>query len=138
MLNQTEVASSEIEEVINPHTDRFNNVDNLEIIDQSGCRRIFGVFLGLIKNFRNVKRMRLETQDNNINVLLQEFLPHMSQLKEISLDSKASRVEERFQIIRNLVPELKTLCIAQEFVADARIFFGNDVEVSIQILSLCF
>jgi len=129
LLTQTDVDSSEVERVINPYTDRFHNVDNLEVMDRSGYRRIFGVYLGLMKNFRNIKKIKLETQDRNINVLLQEFLPQMTQLTEISLDSKAPRVEERFEIIRNYVPELKTLSVAQEFVANAKSFFGNDVEV---------
>ena len=130
LLTQTDVDSSEVERVINQYTDLFNNVDNFEVMDRSGYRRIFGVYLGLMKNFRNIKRIRIETQDRNINVLLQEFLPQMSQLTEISLDSKAPRVDERFQIIRNYVPQLKSLSVAQELVANAKDFFGNEVDVN--------
>jgi hypothetical protein len=128
-LSQTDVDSSEIERIINPRTELFNNVQYLEVLDSSGYRRILGVFLGLFKNFRNINRIKIQSPDNNINVLLQEFLPVMTNLKEVDIDSKASRDEERLNIIRNNVPQLRKLGVAAEYVEQARNLFGIGVEV---------
>ena len=92
------------------------------------------MYLGLIKNFRNLKRIKIESQDRNINVLLQEFLPRMNRLVEIHMDSKAPRVEERFEIIRNFVTDLKILSVAPEHAQIAKNFFGNGVDVKEMIV----
>lgn len=67
--------------------------------------------------------------DGNINILLQEFLPMMPNLTEIYIDSKALRGEERLNIIRNNVGNLRKLSVAAEFVEQARTLFGIGVEV---------
>jgi len=128
-LSQSDVDSSEIERVINPRTELFNNVQYLEILDKSGYRRILGIFLGLFKNFRNIRSIKIQSPDRNINVLLQEFLPVMTSLREIYIDSMAPREEERLNIIRNHVPDLRKLGVATEFVQQAKDLFGDGVEV---------
>jgi len=135
-LTQTDVDSSEIERVINPLTDVFLNAEILVVIDESGYRQILGIFLGLFKNFRHIKTLKIYSPDRNINVLLQEFLPRMTSLTEIYIDSKAPRVEGRFNTIRVNVPELKKLWVDPEYVEQAKAFFGTEVNVyEIQRLS---
>lgn len=121
--------SREIEDVINPTTDLFDGVTYFEVDDKSGYRCILGLFLGLFKNFRNITSLKLQTPDRNINVLLQEFLPRMRNLREIYIDSMAPRKEERLNIIRNFVPLLSKICVADEYVEESRQFFGDNVEV---------
>ena len=53
----------------------------------------------------------------------------MTSLKEIDIDSKAPREEERLNIIRNIVPQLRKLGVAAEYVEQARNLFGIGVEV---------
>ncbi|KAL7014204.1 hypothetical protein ACKWTF_015797 [Chironomus riparius] len=116
--------------LINPRTELFSNAENLEILDTSGYRRIFGVFLGLYKNFRNIKSLKIQSPDSNINVLLQEFLPVMTNLKEISIDSKAPREMERLDIIRINVPGLTKLWVDADYVQQAKNIFGLGIEVN--------
>ena len=129
-MTQTDVDSSEIERVVNPTTDLFLNAEILVIIDESGFRQILGIFLGLLKNFQHIKILKIYSQDRNINVLLEEFLPRMINLIEIYIDSKVSRVESRFDTIRANVPGLRILWVDSEYVEQARVFFGNEVEVN--------
>ncbi|XP_070508910.1 uncharacterized protein [Chironomus tepperi] len=129
MLSETDVDSREIEQIINPATNLFNNVEHFEVDDKSGYRCLLGLFLGLFKNFRNISSLKLQTPDRNINVLLQEFLPRMSSLKEIYIDSTAPRMEQRMNIIRNFVPALSKIWVDSEYVEDTRRFFGDNVEV---------
>ncbi|KAL7014185.1 hypothetical protein ACKWTF_015790 [Chironomus riparius] len=129
ILNQTDIDSSEIERFVNPPTYLFMNVEVLEIVDKSEFRRIFGVFLGLFKNFRAIKILKIKSPDRNINALLQEFLPRMSNINEFYIDSIAPRVEDRFETIRICAPVLKKLSVDFSFVEQARTFFGANVEV---------
>ena len=105
------------------------NAEILEIIDKSEFRRILGIFLGLFKNFQNIKFLKIKSPDRNINVLLQEFLPRMRNIEEIYIDSVAPRVEVRFDIIRICVPSLRKLSVDLSYVEQATTFFGGGVEV---------
>lgn len=86
--------------------------------------------MGLFRNFRNIKRIKIQSPDRNINVLLQEFLPVMINLSEIYIDSKAPREDERLNIIRNHVPNLTKLWVDAEYVQQAKNLFGNGVDVN--------
>lgn len=84
-INQTDISSDAIERVINPDTLVFSNIKTFEVNDHSQFRGAFGVFLGLLKNMREVEHLYLNTQDFNINTLLDEFLPHMPKLETLSI-----------------------------------------------------
>jgi len=107
----------------------FNELENFEVVDNSKCRGILGVFLGLFKNLRNLKTLTLKIQDYNINTLLGEFLPHMSQLNEIYLTSTAPRATERMNIIKSFVPNLRKLSVAPQLIEDSKSIFGSNVEI---------
>ena len=125
-----EISTREIEKIVNPRTSLFDNIEEFEVIDISAPRHIFGVFLGLYKNLRNIKKLILKTQDHNINVLLDEFLPNMKKLSEIYISSTDRRYAERFRLIKTFVPNLKKLSIPQQFVKEARQSFDSDVEIN--------
>lgn len=105
------------------------NAEILEIIDKSEYRRILGVFLGLFKNFQRIKILIIKSSETNINVLLQEFLVRMRNIEEFYIDSRAPRVEERFEIIALNLINLKKLSVDVRYVEQARAYFGNEVEV---------
>lgn len=54
-------------------------------------------FTGLLKNCCNAKKMFLNTKSVDLNAVLVEVLPFMTQLKEIKLSVELT--EERMQII---------------------------------------
>ena len=125
----TDIASDEIERVINPPTDLFNNLVNFEVVDSSKYRGTLGVFLGMFKNMRNLRKLSLKTEDRNINTLLGEFLRCMPKLEEIYLTSTTPRATERLNLIKSFVPNLRKLCVAPQFVEEAKIIFGSSVDV---------
>lgn len=132
-LSATDIASDAIERVINPPTNLFNNLENFEVIDNSYYRGILGVFLGLFKNMKNLRKLSLITQDRNINTLLEEFLPNMPKLEEIYITSVAPKATERLQIIKIFVLNLKKLSVASDLVDDAKKIFN---ESFVQIFSI--
>lgn len=107
----------------------FENLKEFEVIDNSRYRGTLGVFLGLFKHMRNLRKLTLKTQDRNINTLLGEFLRHMPNLNEIYLTSTAPRGSERLNIIKSFVPNLRKLSLTPQFIEDATKLFGNDVEI---------
>lgn len=129
ILSATDIASDEIEKVINPRNDFYRQLRKFEVIDNSRYRGLFGVFLGLLKNLVNIEILSLKTQDRNINVLLEESLPHMPELKELYLPSMVPRGKERLKIVKTLAPGLKKLSIADQFVAEAKEIFDQHVEI---------
>ena len=128
-LSATDIASDEIERIINDSTNLFNNLVEFILVDNSAYRGIFGVFLGLYKNLRNIKKLTFQTLDRNINIILEECLNVMHKLEEICLTSTAPRAEERFRIIKKFVPKLKKITISVAFVDEAKEIFGSDVEI---------
>lgn len=124
-LNNTDIASDAIENIINVTTNLFSNVNTLEIIDNSGYRRILGVFLNFIKNFRNIESIKIQSQDRNINVLLEEFLPRMTSLKNIYLDSNTPRIQERLNIVKLYTPRLESFVVHPDCFEQARTYFEN-------------
>jgi hypothetical protein len=128
-LMATDIDSSTIENIINPETRIFNNIKEFEVIDNSKYRGLFGVFLGLMKNLRNIKKLTLKTLDRNINTLLGEFLPYMHQLTDLYITSTAPREIERFNIIKQHVRNLTTITLAEKYYDDAIEIFGKEVNV---------
>jgi hypothetical protein len=126
-ISKTDIASDEIEKIISVPTDAFKDIQEFEVVDDSAYRGIFGVFLGLFRNMRNVQRLSLKTLDRNINTIL-ECLPEMAFLEEMLLTSTAPRIVERLMAIHKCAPNLKKLSISEKFLSDARdIFEGVDI-----------
>lgn len=109
MLNDIDVDSGEIENTILNAGDIFNNLKEFEVIDNSGFKRLFSIFIDLYKKLINIEKIIFKTLDRNINIILEESLPYMTKLKEIDLNSTSLRAEERFKIIKKAVPNLKKI-----------------------------
>lgn len=77
----------------------------------------------------NIEILSLKTQDRNINVMLEESLPFMTNLKELYLSSIAPRGKERLNIIKAKAPFLQKLSVAEQFVEDAKVIFDNNIEI---------
>lgn len=104
-------------------------MEEFVVIDNSKYRGTLGVFLGLFKNLRFIKKLSLITQDRNINVLLEECLPNMTCLSEIYLTSKIGRSSDRFKIIKNLAPNLKKISVAAQYAEEVTKIFGEFLSV---------
>lgn len=128
-LSNTDICSDAIEKIINPPTNLFNNLKELEVIDNSTYRGIFGVFLGLYKNLHNLEKLTFKTQDRNINTIL-ECLPIMQNLHEIQLTSTAPRASERYETILKIAPNLKKIFISCQSANEAhQAFESNHFEI---------
>ena len=123
-LSNTDVSSDAIEKIINPPTEIFKNLKEFEVIDNSKYRGIFGIFLGLFKNLRNLQKLTLRTQDRNLNTIL-EYLQIMPKLEEIQLTSTSPRAVERYQAILKLAPNLKNIFIPSQTFNEANQAFGS-------------
>lgn len=132
IFNESDIASDEIENIIERQSNLFENLKELRILDRSGCRRLFGIFLGVLKSTKNIKKLSIESQDRSINIILQESLPEMKELQEVSIDSKDSRNEERMLIVKENAKNLKKITVIEEFSGSARkVFEGTDVEICV-------
>lgn len=129
VLSKTDIASDEIERIINPFTLLFNGLKVFELVDNSSFRGTFGVFLGFYKNLRNIKKLILRTPDHNLNVLLNEFLPSMANLEELLLTSEAPRSNDRYEIIRRSASKLNKMIVTNNQVEIARNFFPASVTI---------
>ncbi|CAG9811553.1 unnamed protein product [Chironomus riparius] len=129
ILSEKDIASDEIEKAINLSNKIFRQLKKFEVIDNSKYRGLFCVFLGLLKNLINIEILSLTTQDRNINVMLEESLPFMTNLKELYLSSIAPRGKERLNIIKAKAPFLQKLSVAEQFVEDAKVIFDNNIEI---------
>ncbi|KAL7014192.1 hypothetical protein ACKWTF_015794 [Chironomus riparius] len=125
VLCETDIASDEVEKRVNPPTKLFENLEEFEVVDKSRYRGTLGVFLGLFKKMRNIRKLTLITQDRNINTLLEEFLRFMPHLNEIYITSKVARVTERFKIINRFVPNLNKISVAPQYLEEAHTTFQN-------------
>ena len=117
-LSNTDISSDSIEKIINPPTNIFDNIKEFEVIDNSSYRGIFGVFLGLFMNLKNIQKLTFRTQDKNINTIF-ECLTIMPNLKEINLTSTVPRSLQRYQTILLKAPNLKKISIPKQSVEDA-------------------
>ncbi|KAL7014181.1 hypothetical protein ACKWTF_015786 [Chironomus riparius] len=130
-ISGTDIASDEIENVINHRTNLFWNLQEFTVVDNSSYRGTFGVFLGLYKNLKFIKKLSFLTMDINIIVILQECLPEFFDLEEIQISSTKVKANDLFVTIRSFVPKLKKLSIAKQYKEEAIDFFGNTVEINI-------
>ena len=129
ILNNTDICSESIEKIINPKTLLFDNLEEFSLIDKSQFRGLFGVFLSLFQNLRNIKKLTFDTQDRNIAVILEECLPQMKKLEEICLTSTAPNPRVRFEAVKKSVKNLKKLTIPTELMALAKTVFGDRIEI---------
>jgi len=107
----------------------FTCCRELEIEDSSNYEALLVHFTGLYKNFRNIRKLTIITPDMAINSVLEECLPEFTQLTEIYLACKVPNALQRFQFIRDFAPNVKKLSVSEEFVNDAREWFGDEVEI---------
>ncbi|KAL7014160.1 hypothetical protein ACKWTF_015771 [Chironomus riparius] len=128
-LTQTGLDADAIGEIINQGTMLFTCCKELEIEDRSNYETLLVMFTGLYKNFRNIRKLTIISPDLEINSVLEECLPEFTHLNEICLKCDVPNSMQRLQLIRVFAPNIKKLSINEEFVNDAREFFGNDVEV---------
>lgn len=107
----------------------FSSLKQVEVVDESGYRRNLGIFLVLLKKFSNLEKFSIKSQDRNINIILQECLICMPSLKELYIDSTASRAVERFKIIKIHTPNLEKLFTAETFFEKAVSIFEKRVKI---------
>jgi hypothetical protein len=129
ILNNTDICSDTIEKVIRPKTHLFDNLEEFKLIDSSQYRGLFGIFLSFFQNLRNIKKLTFDTQDRNINVILEECLPKMKNLEEICLTSTAANVNVRFEKIKSYSKNLKRFSVPVELVPVAEKVFDGQIEV---------
>ena len=67
--------------------------------------------------------------DRNIVVILQECLPKMLDLEELQINSIVARAKDLFLTIKSLIPKLRKLRIAKQYMEEAKDFFGKTVEI---------
>ena len=128
-LTQTHLNQSSINDIVNPRTDIFQNLKNLDILDHSGSYCHPSKFIGLYKNCRNITRLSLRTDNTNVNDILKECLSYFTNLNEIYLTTGKEKSKDRLKTIKNLAPNLKKLSVSKEVVKDAKKMFGSDVEI---------
>lgn len=123
---------------MDPAFDLFTNLIELTVLDHSGSAELFQCFKGLYKNCTSITFLHIETPDENLNLVLKECLPLMTQLKKlkIGIETPSSRGEineeiltERFEIIRRFCLELKWLSLDVKFLNQAKEFFSNEIEI---------
>lgn len=128
-LHEEDLACDEVENIIFEKTDLFNSVEDFEIIDNSGYRRVLGLFLPLYQNMNSIKKLTILSFDRNINIILEECLSYMNQLEVICLNSTAPRSVERFQNIKKNVKKLKKIHVSEKFTHEAENCFGSTVKI---------
>jgi len=126
-LTETGINQQSINDIVNPQTDIFNNLQNLDILDHSGS--LVTKFIGMYKNCRNITRFSLRTDNINVNDILEECLSYFTNLNEIYLTAGSNKSNDRLKIIRNLAPNLKKLTVSKDVVQDAKKMFRGDVEI---------
>lgn len=131
IFNETDVVCEEIEKSIR-HVDQnlFLSLRKFEVVDKSGYRRIFGVFMPLLQNFNNLEALYIKSQDRNINIILQECLPLMATLNTLYLNSTAPRAPERFKIIKNNAKNLKNLMVSIIFLDLVNQFLPQNINIT--------
>lgn len=128
-LTQTHLNKQSINDIINPQTDIFNNLQNLDILDHSGSLDNPSNFIGMYKNCRNITRFSLRTDESNVNGILKECLSYFINLNEIYLTAGMNKSKESLKTIKKLAPNLKKLSVSKDVVKHAKKIFGGDVEI---------
>jgi hypothetical protein len=127
-LTLTTLSEPDVEAVINPQTEIFSNAKELVILDHNG--NLATLFIGLFKNFRNIRKLSIISDDPRMNTVIEECLPEMTQLNEIYLNVKTPNPTERFISILNFAPNIKKLSVVPEFFIEAKEFFvSKEVEI---------
>lgn len=103
--------SEQITQYLSSKHDTLKNITEIKVIDKSEHMRLLGVFQELFVKLINVKKFFLESQDRNINAILDYCLKNMKELVELKIDSRAPRELKRLTIIKNNAPKLKELCV---------------------------
>lgn len=86
-LNNTDVSSDNIDEIINSNNNIFKNLKVLEVDDRSKNRGTIGIFINLLKKFSALEELKIKSNDRNVNMILIECLPFMTKLREVHLSS---------------------------------------------------
>ncbi|KAL7014162.1 hypothetical protein ACKWTF_015772 [Chironomus riparius] len=131
MLTHTHIDEPAGCQVINPDTDLFEDLQSLEVVDGSMQLYNFPRFLGLYKNCRNIKKLSISTNDDNINFVLRQCLPEMTQLIEVNLnvDVKKDLVMDMLEVVRKYVRNIEKFGIIGIFAEDARKVFIENVQI---------
>ena len=130
-LTHTHIDEPAVNQIINPETDLYENLKSLDVVDGSMQLYNFPRFLGLYKNCRNIKKLTISTNDDNINFVLRQCLPEMTQLTEINLNVivKKDLVMEMLEVVRKYVRNIEKFGIIGIFVNDAGKFFEEKVQI---------
>lgn len=96
---------------MDPQTEIFLNLEELKVTDNSGYFDEVPTFSGLCKNYRNIKKLTLETSTRELENVLVDILPHFVELKEIHLTSKIS--EKIRKIVEEKCQQKKVLLFAK-------------------------
>lgn len=109
-MNETQVASDEIQQSIRDLLpDLFSSLKKFKVHDKSGCNKLLKVFLLLFQKFYNLEKFVIKSDDNFINVLLDECLPCMTLLNELFIESLTLNELARIEIINRYAKNLKRL-----------------------------
>ncbi|XP_070508829.1 uncharacterized protein [Chironomus tepperi] len=126
-LTSSDISSDAIERIINPPTDIFENLKEFEVIDSTSRQGIFGVFLGLYRNIRNLEKLTLNTQDRNINRVL-KCLPVMHNLKELHITSPGSIEPSTLDVIKAIAPNCESFNCITSCANDSNSSAGQEAQ----------
>lgn len=104
-LTNTGVVTSKIVEIFEPRLELLSSIHEIVVNDKSDHLNLLPHFTGLFKNCQNTKELFLDSKIENLNTVLVEVLPFMTQLKKIKLSVKLT--EERMQIINENCPSVE-------------------------------
>lgn len=132
-LNNTDIASDEVEAIININP-TFNNVNvdnviSLNIIDISESRNIFGVYLGLYRWFKNIITLTIKTNDSNIIVILDEILRFTRKVEFLNLrisTKKNIKIDNICNSIKKL-KFIKSVSVNKEYVSRFKILLSTNI-----------
>lgn len=89
------------------NSDLFSSIQELKVDFKNSEKNLLPCFIELFKNCLNVKKLTLNSSDEDSSKFLIEVLPFMMQLEEIQLSVELT--EEKMQIIRENCPSIKNV-----------------------------
>lgn len=107
----------------------FTGVEELEIVEMDS--NMLYKSSDLFRKFENIKKFIVRTDNEELNLMLDECLSHMGQLKVIILDTKAEEANERFNIIKAKAPYVEEVYVHRQFAETARLIFDANTRVFI-------
>ncbi|KAG5669016.1 hypothetical protein PVAND_016918 [Polypedilum vanderplanki] len=132
LLNATDIF-----EVISLIIDRFCKIflhlEELKIVDLSSGYHLLPKFICIYKCCQNVKKLKIESNEVELAQNLREFLPFMTQLEEIELDTHNFEIIEKLQAIYDCCLDLKIIKIRKQQKEMTEIIF-NDTNIKIEII----